>query len=372
MSEARPIFLIQPPLRHAGFAACVLNVLNYVRYCEREGYTPVVLVDASCETRFLDPAHGDNVWEQYFEPVGPLSSADVRAMIAADGDGVRRPEILRGDASLAQRIRDHEESIFTWMFGRWRQDPPDDLRAWFSEQRRKGRETVSRYVRVRPHILEKVDRFFAENLVRGHTLGVHLRGTDLHYAPPVSPAECFGPIERYLGEHPDGRVFLATDQVQYVEVMRKRYGDLVRYRDCLRSTDAKAPFNRPEGSPYQKGEDVLIDILLLSRCDFLIRGASNIPEMAIYFARDLPTLDLSLEKRFAFGQDYLGRWSSLAARPAWDLIKRTDLERVSESAGSQTRAQRLAYEWRRAWAAMVRLRRRLRRGLRGLLRRQNS
>jgi len=201
---------------------------------------------------------------------------------------------------------------------------------------------------------------------------VHIRGTDLRYAPPVSPAEYFEPIERYLEGHSRARIFLATDQVQYLELIKNRYGSIVQNYDCLRSATSTAPFNLKAGSPYRKGEDVLVDILLLSRCDFLVRGASNIPEMAIYFSGNLESRDLSVDKRYAFGQDYLGRWSPRATRAAWEMIKNTDLERVSEDAASQNALQRIGYETRRAWAAVVRNKREFRRGLRRLFGLQKS
>ena len=366
MSDDGPILLIKPPLVGAGFAACLLTVLNYVRHCEREKLTPVVHIDDSCKSLFLDPRYGDNVWEQYFEPVGPYSSAELERLLA-DPD---RPEVASAlrhvDESLPPRIKTNLDSIFTWTFGHWRTSPPEDLPAWFAEQRSKGRETVRRHVRVKRHVLEKVDDFFDREMRGQHVLGVHIRGTDLHYAPPLSPAEYFAPIDRYLDDHSGALLFLATDQVQYLEVMKKRYGDAVLSYDCLRSTTSTAPFEMEVGSPYQKGEDVLIDILLLSRCAFLVRGASNIPEMAIYFGEKLESLDLSLEMRFAFGQDYMGRWSPLATRPAWEMIRHTNLEEVPEQASSPSRAARIAYELRRAWAFVLRSRRKLRRALRRL------
>ncbi len=372
MSEQKSFFLIQPPLKHAGFSACLLTVLNYVRHCEREGLTPVVHIDDACGTRFLDSKYGGNVWEQYFEPVGAYSSSDLQRMLADPACAQIASELHRVDASIAAQIKTNSDSIFTWMFGHWRTDIPDNLTAWFEEQRKKGRETVRSYVRIKPHILEKVDHFFDLYMKGRHMLGVHIRGTDLHYAPPVSPAEYFESIERYLEDNPDAHIFLATDQVQYLELIKKRYGSIVHHYDCLRSSTSTAPFNSKAGSPYQKGEDVLIDVLLLSRCDFLIRGASNIPEMAIFFSENLESKDLSLDKRFAFGQDYLSRWSSLATRPAWEMIKNTDLEQVSKYAGSQSTLQKLAYEWRRAWAVVVRNRRRFRRSLRRFLGIQKS
>jgi len=361
MSEEKPILLIQPPLIGAGFAACLLTVLNYLRYCEREGLTPVVHIDASCKTRFLDPEYGDDVWEQYFEPVGPYSSSELQRMLEDPACARVASRLRRIDDSLPAKIKADPDSIFTWIFGHWRDSPPEDLPAWFAEQRRKGRDSVRRYVRVKPHVLEKVDRFFDREMKGRHVLGVHMRGTDLHYAPPVSPAEYFAGVDRHLETHPDARIFVATDQVQYLELMKRRYPDLVLSYECLRSANATAPFEMSSGSPYRKGEDVLVDILLLSRCAFLIRGASNIPEMAIYFAEHLESLDLSLGKRFAFGQDYVGRWSSLATRPAWEIMRHRDLEEVPRDAASQDGWQRLAYELRRAWASVRRRWRRLRR-----------
>jgi hypothetical protein len=216
-------------------------------------------------------------------------------------------------------------------------------------------------VRVKASILEKVERFNREFLDGRAVLGIHMRGTDLAYAPPISPAEYFPEVDSWLSSHPEGRMFLATDQVQYLELMKSRYGQSLVFYDCLRSDDSVAPFNAKTGSPYRKGEDVLIDILLLSRCDFLIRGASNIPEMAIFFSDSLESTDLSLNKRYAFGQDYLNRWSSLATRPAWDLIRQTDLKHVSAAASSQTGVQRFGYEIRRVWAYITQNRRLLRR-----------
>jgi hypothetical protein len=372
MTAQRPILLIKPPLIGAGFGACLLTALNYVRYCEREDLTPVIHIDASCNTRFLDPDYGDNVWEQYFEPVGPYTSAELQRMLVDPACSQLASQLRTVDDSLPERIKANSDSIFTWTFGHWRKETPGDIEAWFAEQRRKGRETVSERVRVRPRVLEKVERFFEREMKGRQVLGVHIRGTDLHYAPPVSPAEYFVSIDRYLEGHPDAAIFLATDQVQYLEVMKKRYGRILLHHECLRSATSTAPFEMATGSPYQKGEDVLIDILLLARCAFMIRGASNVPEMAIYFGQALGSKDLSLEKRFAFGQDYGERWFSLATRPAWEMIQKTDLEEIPEDAASQTALQRAHYEWRRVRGKVVRTRRKVKRRLRRLLRGQKS
>tara|TARA_B110000046_G_C12634323_1_gene250010 strand:+ start:344 stop:487 length:144 start_codon:yes stop_codon:yes gene_type:complete len=37
------------------------------------------------------------------------------------------------------------------------------------------------------------------------------------------------------------------------------------------------------GDPYQKGVEVLVDVLLLSRVEFLLKSTTNVAEFAIYF-----------------------------------------------------------------------------------------
>jgi hypothetical protein len=51
-----------------------------------------------------------------------------------------------------------------------------------------------------------------------------------------------------------------------------------------------------DGRNYRKGEDVLIDCLLLSRSDFLLRCQSNVGELATYFNPELPVIDLQYSR----------------------------------------------------------------------------
>ena len=117
--------------------------------------------------------------------------------------------------------------------------------------------------------------------------------------------------------------------------MQNRYGGRVVSTDCLRSTDHVAPFEMRESTPYQRGEDILVDMLLLSRCDFLLKGVSNVGEMAMYFNPQLECKDLSLGKVAAFGESYFRGWHHQSTRPAWKLIGKTDLSRVADNVASR-------------------------------------
>ena len=63
--------------------------------------------------------------------------------------------------------------------------------------------------------------------------------------------------------------FLATDQQQYVDQMRSRYGKRLLVLDAIRSTNSTNPFHVSDGKGFLKGKEVLMDCLLLSQCDHL-------------------------------------------------------------------------------------------------------
>jgi hypothetical protein len=167
-------------------------------------------------------------------------------------------------------------------------------------KRRLGREFVGRYVRPKPRVLDKVERLAERLIGPGPTLGVHIRGTDFYYARPTAPDAYFRAIEARLRELgiTDFRIFVATDQAQFVTAFERRFPGRVATSDALRSTNDVAPFRMSDAGPYRKGEDVLVDILLLSRCDYLFKSVSAVGEYAMWFNPALECTDFALTAEF--------------------------------------------------------------------------
>jgi hypothetical protein len=329
----------------AGFGAMILITINQLRYCERNDYYPIVAYDASCTNAFFDAAAGDEMWSHYFEPVMPWTYTEFK-QVAKKRDLAERIHRLSSQEAI-KLSEEHPESVYSFPFGKWRSKYLGDLDDWYDLQRAKGRETVGKYVRPKAHILQKVSSFYEEHFSDCFVLGVHIRGTDLHYAPVVSPAEYFPHIDAVLEKEPSLKIFLATDQAQYIPVFEKRYGDKVAYSDSFRSDNEVAPFQRTELSPYKKGEDVLLDILLLSKANFLIKGSSNVGEMAMYFNPNLECLDLGYKKQKAFGQSYDKDWDNHTNPPAWNLISKRGLDDLAKDTNSQSLGQLIWYRTRK-------------------------
>jgi len=297
MPDRQPRYhLIQHVDGNAGFSAVLTYTLNGIRMAVRDGAIPVVFYGPEATRFFYEPERGDNVWEYYFEPVADVSHAELRSGLEC---GSIEPEQVHSFSR--KQIVDWHHSDLDRIATFWAHDVPEDPVAWMAAKRALARRYVSEFVRVKPHVLAKVDAFANDWIGPQHTIGVHIRGTDFAYAEPTPPEAYFDAIDRYLAERglaDSYRIFLATDQNQFVDLFRRRFGDRLVTYDCLRSSGRKAPFKFAHESPYRRGEDVLIDVLLLSRCDFVFKGSAAVGECALWFEPSLSCHDFALESQF--------------------------------------------------------------------------
>ncbi len=315
------VYLIRIGHHGAGFFAYVQYALNQIQYCERHGLLPVVHYDHAYGNHFYDESAGEDVWDYYFEPVAGYTKGDIDKMLADPDDPLTSRHIQKlSDAQIMNLCQFDPDSIFHYTYGYWRENPPVDPDAWYSTMRRKGHEYVASYIKVKESILTEVDTFFDHKMKGNRVLGVHIRGTDMRYAPPV-PMECFTTeIDRQLDLGFD-KVFIATDQSQYIEILVQRYQDRLIYLDCLRSTDANNPMWLADRSPAQQGKEVLVDTLLLSRCNFMLKCPSAVSEFAHYFWPMLNSLDLNHHQTEFDGRDYSMPGLGYGNYPnAWDVV----------------------------------------------------
>ncbi|MEM1249041.1 MAG: nodulation protein NodZ [Acidobacteriota bacterium] len=290
---------------HAGFFAYVNFALNQLTYAEKHDLRPVVYFGPTSEdgpNAFYDRRHGDNTWDYYFEPVAGLTYADLQRRLDDPDDPVEAEDVVTLTTDQLWEIHCVEpDSIFPYPHNMHRNTYHEDPE-WYPKQRARAHRLIERYVRVKPHVLEKVDKFQREHFGDTRVLGVHMRGTDKGTAdgPPelmriVRPPEYFPHIDAYTEEHGPCQIFIATDQKQFVEELEERYGDRVLAYDAFRASGIRNPFEMQDDLSYKKGEEVLIDCLLLSRCDHLLKCTSAVGEFAAYFEPRLSPLDLNHE-----------------------------------------------------------------------------
>lgn len=138
---------------------------------------------------------------------------------------------------------------------------------------------VRKYIGIRPEVVDKVEAFVTANLQDKTVLGIHYRGTDKRLeAPRLSYRSVFDAIDRYLARHAGfDCLFVSSDEQDFVDEVTDAFGTalpVVSHRDQQRSRDRRPVHHSPVGDRFQRGEEAVVNCLLLSRCAALIKTPS--------------------------------------------------------------------------------------------------
>lgn len=162
---------------------------------------------------------------------------------------------------------------------------------------------IEQFCKPRANVLRVVDDFTNRHFSGRPVLGVHVRQTDaasgFENRISVSADAFLEAAASWISVNPSGLVFLATDDERVVDNFKRRLGNIILYRDCIRSVDERSLHGHYDaavaGSPYEKGLDVIVDALLLSRCNYLIRSHSRVTCYSLCVSANLEFSDLDLK-----------------------------------------------------------------------------
>jgi hypothetical protein len=256
----------------AGFFGEVFCALNGLRMAEKHGLA--ARINWGPRSQYFEPdyAQDGDVWGAFFV----TSRFDFRQKA-----GTKGPLF-----SVTLKPGAHDFTPYEGMS--IRRSVGLALRAWCQPQ---------------PNIAKAVDEAQAQLFAGRFMLGVHIRLTDaaagFEDRQTVDLEQFFLAADSWLSEHPAAGIFLATDEGRIVAAFEARYGARVTFQDCLRSEDGTSIHGHYDagvsGNPYQKGREVLIDALLLARCDYLIRTHSRVTAYSLCWSPELAFRDLELE-----------------------------------------------------------------------------
>lgn len=242
----------------AGFFAEFGSVLGMLEHYDRwKALYAGVAVDFGNHGYYFDPARGANWWDYYFEPFA----------------------LARTAGTTTRRLLDHEHDAYA-------------TRTENRLSRQKGGALIARYIRVRAEVRAKVDAFAQAHFAGRYMIGVHYRGTDkIRETPRVSYETVRAAVEREIaGAQTDKvRIFVATDEQAFLEYFRGVFPHLVCSCDAIRSVDGRRVHDSDTRN-HRKGEEALVDCLLLSRCDQLVRTESNLGLCAAFFNPHMPQI----------------------------------------------------------------------------------
>jgi hypothetical protein len=322
------VMLIRNYNNDGGFFWQIYNILNMLFLCEEYGFKPVVMFDSGLyfekRRQFVDKMHiydKSNWFNHFFLPINESGQTQ--------------------DFWV-----DYLEKNKTLPVYEYRKTPSPvmifDRKTLKSISNARGRiqsytKMWHQYIRPQPHILKQVADFKMKHKLDGkHLIGMHFRGTDkfasssgnedepLHYEYKF----CLDLLREYLNTNglndPEKVcVFIASDEQPFVEFIEEAglpitvvstdsirsgvstSGLVMDTSQCARGkiqNEVCRKFNElitesvhrgfPDTSKYVKGEDVLLDVLLLSGSNAFFRSRGNVSNFVGYINPECKIMDM--------------------------------------------------------------------------------
>lgn len=156
---------------------------------------------------------------------------------------------------------------------------------------------INKYLRINQTVQNETDLFFEQHFKGKKVIGVHYRGTDKKgEAPYVSYQKVIKNIEYTLSNLLNAdAVFISTDDqyfVDYIQLNLKNITLIIR-KDFKRSTNNLAIHLDESLNKDNVNKDAIINSLLLSKCDFLIKTSSFLSDFSKLMNPSLPTVILN-------------------------------------------------------------------------------
>lgn len=246
-----------------GFFSAMCSTLAHIAWATANNRIPVVYWGR--ESLYYQPEgyNGSyNVWEYYFEPLNDEQYQP--------GDRIHTTYCMGMHCINGFKMHSHAEK--KWVNG-----------------------IINQHVRIKENIKNKIETFFDGHMKDKVTIGIHLRGTDkqteIAMPQPIRLIDEANKIAQVINAD---QFFVATDEERLLELAKNTLCKPIVYYDSFRSVNGKPIHKKIEKA--LRGEEVLIETLLLSQCNWFVHSHSNVAYFVMFFNPDMH--DTFIEYRF--------------------------------------------------------------------------
>jgi hypothetical protein len=150
------------------------------------------------------------------------------------------------------------------------------------EERIIGKNIIDKHIRFNSDILKSVNYFFEKNMKNNRILGVHKRGTDIseHY-PKIDIDRYIYEIDSIISEY--DYILLCTDEELVVDIFKSKYNNIITFESKTLSNNSDIPSFKYRKDGYLMGFEVIVESLLLSKVDFLLKTNSNVSNFSLLY-----------------------------------------------------------------------------------------
>jgi len=266
--------LVNLPCEKGGMFAVMLYLLGVLDEYQNGKY-------AGIEIQFKDvgyyynPAKGLNWWCYYFNPV----------------------KIGNGNE---KNIKSYNYSEFV----SYKRSVDNYKESGKQMSRELANRILMRFFHLKPELQAKIDQFALQHFSDQYVISMHYRGTDKagessdgFQAPRVSYETMIEQIRKHVAEKrlKNFKIFLASDEQAFVNIMEKTFPGKIITTDVKRSTNGE-PLHKSSAynlDPFQTGEGAIMDCWLLARGEVLIRTSSNLSLFSTYINPKMPVIEVS-------------------------------------------------------------------------------
>lgn len=164
------------------------------------------------------------------------------------------------------------------------------------EDLRLKNKVLNSILRIKDNKLTTFNRKFVDFGITEKTLGIQIRGTDKKTElPEPDMSITIKKVDDYFNSMGIENIFLATDDIKYLNLLKKRYGDLVLYDDTIHISSNDKPLHNLENRDIIN-EEVLSSVYILSKCNHFLYSFSNVSLLALIMGANYHQTIINLNK----------------------------------------------------------------------------
>ena len=262
-----------------GLFSIFLSVIIILKYIEGKKYTPIIDLE-NFHTKYNELTKVSNTfnsWEYYFKNLSKIKLDEV----------YKSKNVIFSENYLDTRKYINLKSLD------------------------KFRKIVKKKIKIKRNILNNVNQIYKHKFKNKKIIGLHLRGSDMKITPnhPLPPTlkQTIEIIDNLLLDNYK-KIFLVTEEYEYFSNLKKIYKNKLIYLNSFRTKDSKifSHDNMRVLHRYKLGKEILIETLLLSKCDILVASKTNVILSALIFSskkKNLVLIDNGINsKNFLFAK----------------------------------------------------------------------
>ncbi|XP_022786319.1 uncharacterized protein LOC111326573, partial [Stylophora pistillata] len=281
----------------SGFSAFLLFTLDHIMMCRALGINQQTIFWRGCNSACSQDT-AENSWTWYFEPVNEGMESRVENVFCPLSLGEENTEEVGGQVSSHVDQADLTTIIDNSFSDRSDLEGYNESRIITTAERIRVNKLIRQYVKPNYRVREKAELFHRRNMVGFTVLGVQVRATDHwmeakdHKLPSMTSwVERAQEILKTLRK--PRKIFIASDNNEVIQKFVGVFGkETVVFTEAFRSKEYhsqlpphKFKFKYNATHPYERkiGTQVLVDILLLAKCNVFLHAESSVAALASYF-----------------------------------------------------------------------------------------